>query len=376
MRCIVDSLFCSINRGRQLKNMGLSMGLSKLEEEIYGVQRGSITTIVGGTGSGKSTLALYSYVYKPLQQLLGDPKLKIVYYSLEMSSEILFAKLLSIHIWEKYGMAISYKKLLGLHKDHIMSDHEYEIVCDCREWLEAVEKHMIVYDKELTANKLYNHLKGFLSSPEIGTFVPVSETQTRYEPVKEDMYIIVLIDHVRLLQFTGTSPKPEIDKATKYLIYLRNKCNITVVLVQQQNRNASGMDRRKGGYQDIELSDLSDTSDTAQASEYVIGIFNPKREKMANYRDYRINGGLKDRFRAITVLKNRFGVSDLSVGTAFYGEIGYFKELPAGDRMSDKDYTTVMEYLNTSVFIEEEDDDMLSGNTNVSLNKQDIVFRL
>ena len=60
MRCIVDSLFCSINRGRQLKNMGLSMGLSKLEEEIYGVQRGSITTIVGGTGF--ATVEYFSYI--------------------------------------------------------------------------------------------------------------------------------------------------------------------------------------------------------------------------------------------------------------------------------------------------------------------------
>ena len=327
------------------------MGLDKLEEEVYGVQRGSITTIVGGTGSGKSTLALYSYVYKPLQQLLGDPKLKIIYYSLEMSSEILFAKLLSIYIWETYGMALSYKKLLGLHKKHILSEVEMAVVEDSLDWLHKVEEHMIVYDKSLNADKLKEHLENFLSSPKIGTFVDIDENQTKYIPVNPDMYVIVLVDHVRLLQFSGPSPKPEIDKAVKHLIYLRNKCGITVVLVQQQNRNASGMDRRKGGYQDIELSDLSDTSDTAQGSEYVIGIFNPKREKMSNYYDYRIKGGLGDKFRSISVLKNRFGVSDVSIGTAFYGEIGYFKELPLGDEMSEHDYNVVLNYLNTAVFL-------------------------
>ena len=54
---ITNSLFSAIKQGRELKNVGLEMGLDKLEEEVYGVQRGSITTIVGGTGF--ATKALY-----------------------------------------------------------------------------------------------------------------------------------------------------------------------------------------------------------------------------------------------------------------------------------------------------------------------------
>lgn len=44
---------------------------------------------------------------------------------------------------------------------------------------------------------------------------------------------------------------------------------------------------------------------------------------------------LRDRFRSAIIIKNRFGTSDVVVPLNFFGEIGYFKELPSSKSITD-----------------------------------------
>ena len=71
---ITESLLAKIDRGREGKNQGLSIGLEKLEEVIDGVTQGTYTLIYGGTGSGKTTFTLFSHIYMPLKFHLDDGK--------------------------------------------------------------------------------------------------------------------------------------------------------------------------------------------------------------------------------------------------------------------------------------------------------------
>ena len=118
---ITNSLVHQITLGRSGKNWGLSMGMPKLESIIDGVTKGTYTLLFSGTGSGKTSLALYSYIYRPLVEHLHDDNFKVTYYSLEMSSELLFAKLLCMHIFEEYGVELSTKELLSKEKGYTFS---------------------------------------------------------------------------------------------------------------------------------------------------------------------------------------------------------------------------------------------------------------
>ena len=69
---ITNSLIHQITFGREGKNWGYSMGLSKLEEVIDGVTQSIYTLVFSPTGSGKTSLVLYSYIYKPLMEHLYD----------------------------------------------------------------------------------------------------------------------------------------------------------------------------------------------------------------------------------------------------------------------------------------------------------------
>lgn len=101
----------------------------------------------------------------------------------------------------------------------------------------------------------------------------------------------------------GRTIKQEIDLASQQLVGLRNMCGISPVAIMQANRDSMSMSRRDMlGSGDCRISDIRDSAGPSQDAEIVIGIYNPFRDKIANYRGYDIKQ-LQDVFRSITVLK-------------------------------------------------------------------------
>ena len=339
MISITDRLMKMVRTGREGNNMGLTTGLMKLDNLVYGIQRSWMTIIAGGPGSGKSSFTLFSYVYQPLKHMLGDPRLKIVYFSLEMSQEVLMAKLLCMHILDHYGVSIRYSEVLSFGER--LSDEKFKYIEASRKWMQEVEKHLIIFDKQTNAKGVETFLINYLKDN--GEFKDISESQVSYIPKIKNQYNIVIVDHVRLL---SGKPKEEIDALCDSLVYLRNLAGLTIVLVQQINRDSQSMERRKGGYEMIQLSDLADSSAPAQSAETVIALFHPSREKLAVSGNYDIKA-LGDFVRIVQVLKNRFGEADKAIGSIFYGYVGVFSELPRADEISDYEtYKDVRYYLN------------------------------
>ncbi|MDO4465539.1 MAG: DnaB-like helicase C-terminal domain-containing protein [Bacillota bacterium] len=337
---ITENLLNSINRGRAGLNVGLSTGLPKLDMLTYGIQRKWLTVIAGDTGSGKSSLALYSQVYQPFQQYMENKELKINFliFSFEMSAEVLMAKMLCTYIYETFHKVISYEEILSL--TGTLSDEDYELVLQSQPWLEEFEKHCEIIDKPVSAKALYGICKEW--SRKFGTYKELEKTddftKEEYLPKDPKQYLIVLVDHIKLLSVSaGNTAKQEIDTACDYLIHFRNKCSFTITIVQQLNRNFKSMARRTEGggqFNLLQLDDLSDSSGPANAAEVVIGIFHPFREKMSRCEGYDVRQ-LKDRIRLVQILKQRFGQADRSVGCTFFGEVNLWRNLPLPSEITD-----------------------------------------
>lgn len=250
---ITSSLFSQIQKGREGNNEGLSMGLPKLEGVIDGILPSTYYLVASGTGTGKTSLVLYSFIYKPLMENINTEDFKVIYLSLEMKAEELFLKLLSIYIWEKYGKQLSYKELLSRKRGYRLSDEDYKIVEECIPWLKRLEEVITVYDKTLTADRLYAYLIA-----ELNKYGRFEETETRkiYIPNNPKQTILVVLDHITLLRKSkGRTKKEEIDLASNYLITLRNRCGISPVVVMQTNRGATSLERRKEGLSEFKLED-------------------------------------------------------------------------------------------------------------------------
>ena len=328
---ITESLFKNIEKGKEGLNKGLSTGLSKLDNVIFGIQRGWLQVIFADSGAGKSTFTNYIGIYQPYKQYLESGKqlnVHFLLFSFEMSAEVVFAKLLSLHLFEKYNKILSYEQILSLREP--LSDSDFKLIQQEIDWLKGLEELCTVIEKAQNAKGVCGITKE--GRDQFGKYVPRGEHGEDYIPNDPQQYLIVLLDHVSLLKNNG-KVKEEIDQVSTYLIHLRNKCNLTVFLVQQANRNLKAKDRKETE-EGLNLSDLRDSSDTSNAAELVIGIYNPFREHLNKFKGYDIRR-LQDRARCIQILKSRFGMSDLYIGTAFFGEVGLFRELPKPDQIID-----------------------------------------
>ena len=328
----VKSLRSKIKRGREGYNQGFSIGMPKLESVIDGLTQSTYTLLFSQTGGGKTTLALFSYIYYPLKEHLEDGNYKASIFSLEMDEDILYAKLLVLYLWDKYGIDLSVKELLSRKKDYTLPDDIYEKVEEGYNWLEKVEKVVKIYDGSCNANYLYKSIMTELK--ERGKFEEV-DGKKRYYPDNNELIHVVMIDHMSLLRPSdGRKLKEEIDLTSSYLVTLRNICKISPVVIMQVNRESSSMDRRKANLNNLTLNDCKDSGNVGQDCEVALSLFNPFREELASYHEYNIKE-LRDRFRSITVRKSRYGESEVEIGCFFWGHNGYFKELPKPQEIFD-----------------------------------------
>lgn len=322
------SFLQAVKRGKSGKNLGIPTGLDKLDSIIYGTQKKCLITIGADSGAGKTSFAISTYVYNLIKNK-GDNKVSILYYSFEMSKDALYAKLTSLYLWDNFEIIVPYKEILSM--SDIISEERYNMILKATNWLEELDTTLTIYDKSLAPNAIYATCKEWLSG--FGTFTKLDDHREEYFP-NDDRYKVTIWDHVGLIGGTG-SKKERIDTVADYAIYFRNKCDMTGIFVQQLNRNAKSMDRKLNNYELIGLEDFKDTSGTTDASEVVIALYFPYREKIARCEGYPIQNVLKKRFRLIQVLKNRYGDADLSIGSVFYGEIGMFRELPRPEDIGD-----------------------------------------
>lgn len=335
----VNRLFENIEEGRRGRNIGISTGLPVIDSLIYGIQRKYLYTIGADTSGGKTSFAIDVFVYNLLKNA-GNTPVSILYYSFEMSSDILFAKILSLYIFDTFGQIISYQEILSLTE--AISDEKFFYIEKAKDWLLNVQEHVTIYDKALSPGGIYATCKEWLKN--FGTFVQIDEHREDYIDNDPNRYKVAILDHVGLISGQG-SKKERIDLTVDYFIHFRNKCSLTGVFVQQLNRNAKGMDRKTNGYELIQLDDFKDTSGTTDGSDVVIALYYPYREKIARCEGYPIQNVLKKRFRLLQVLKNRYGIADSNKGCAFYGEIGMFKEIPRPDEIGDYEPYLSLDYL-------------------------------
>lgn len=292
----IKQLFDNIKRGKEGRNIGISTGLPTIDKTLFGIQKRYLYVVGADTSAGKTSFALDIFIYN-LFKNRGDRKLNILYYSFEMSSDILYAKLLSRYIYDEYDTVITYETILSLTER--ISDENLELVKKALIWIKDLDSHITIYDKALSPNGIYATGKEWLKR--FGEFIELGEHRENYIENDPEEYKIMVIDHIGLLAGKG-SKKEKIDLAVDYLISFRNKCSVSGVIIQQLNRNQKSMDRRTKGYELIQIDDFKDSSGTTDGADVVIALYYPYREKIAVCEGYPIKNILKKRFRLCQIL--------------------------------------------------------------------------
>lgn len=343
---IFDEILNSIEDGRQGKNAGIPMGFPRFSEVIPNIQKGRYHLVVGESGSGKSAFVDTAYVFNPLEWYMKNKnetniKLKIFYYSFEISKDRLITKQIARKLFTDYNLLLDPNYILSFGKNRISQEH-YDLVTRYKDYFYQLEEFLEIKDSSTTNNPtgVNNDLNKW--AQQNGKFEMVNNQNTYFEN-DSNLVTLTVLDHMAIQpKERGFDTKQNMDKMSEYTVNLRNKCKFSFTYLVQANRNLGNIERLK--YEKSELSikqaDIKDSSNPGADSDAIIGIFNPWKYNIDEYRGYNI-ANLRGRQRFLNVAKNRDGDSDGTLGLLFLGECGYFKELPKKDEMNDQIYTSI-----------------------------------
>lgn len=317
-----EGLFTQIERGLDGIEK-FSTGLEKLEYWTDPVRSGIMTVIGASSGSGKSTFVIFNYIYHPIMDAMktGRKNLKIIIFCLEMTKEATISKLLSILMYERYGIEIGYKEMQSVSEK--INKDVYDKLQECKDFLSKMEEYIIFVEGKLNAETFSDYMIKFYMKR--GTFKDTCNNT--YIPNDETLVVQCIIDHIGE---TYVGPKETERQAQDALANeakeFRNTCGLSSVIIQQINRGASTVDRRTK-FPGIEMQDLKGTGGVAEKADNVIGLYYPYRDKLKAWGPYDVLR-MKQILRGIQILKNRWGAADINIGMAFYGHPCVMKELP------------------------------------------------
>lgn len=328
-----EEFYQLVEEGRQGHNIGLSTGSAKLDTYMDGVLPGTSYLIGGLSGVSKSTFTLWAFVYQPLIHYLAgecqerDPHWSL--FSLEMTRPQVYAKLLSMYIFDNYGEELRFKEIFSRGKDTILTDSHFEILKECDSFLDILDERLTFFDGSLTEDRYLKTMNQELKK--YGKW-----EDNVFHPNNPHQFLGVIIDHVSLIKASaGKTKKDEMDAISRDSVMLRNVTKIiSPIHVAQFNRSSSSDERLKQGMQDPSSSDYKDTGAIYEDSQVVIALHSPHKFKLTSYKKYNIKE-LEQVFLAVFVLKSRFGTSDIAIPMAFYGDCSQYRELPKPSEIID-----------------------------------------
>lgn len=155
-----------------------------------------------------------------------------------------------------------------------------------------------------------------------------------YEPNNPRLIVIHVTDHVGKLKIErGFNDKQILDKHSEYMGICRDLFGMTPIDISQLNRNIEDTYRNIKTEIDVMPMDFKGSADMYENADIVIGMVNPYKLAAYDYADYDIKRFVSDagynRFRALKVLKNSYGIDDFRISYLFMGENGIMKELPS-----------------------------------------------
>ncbi len=327
---------------------GLDIGLPRFNEYLNNLNKGLTYLIGGRTGSGKSTLVMFIMVRAYLNNLKTDNpiRLQFVYYSYELSIDVIEAKLIScfLYIISGYSISISATQILKFG-NHSLSDEEKALIEPYYEQINSFLSCVKLMDND-NPTGVYKFLKTkathCYNKHKLDPNNEYSKTIYTIKPEFENVHVVVVSDHEAIQRKErGFSTYENMVKMSDYRVELKNDYNFfTFIPIQQLNKNIVSTDRQKlkGEIIRPQEDDFRDCEQTLHDADVVLACFNPLSVDLGTYLGYNMKK-LNTKFRSIHLIKNRFGEAQVDLGCLFLGKTGYWQELPI--ELTDDDYIKI-----------------------------------
>lgn len=329
----------------------ISSPFVRFRKEFIGTEQKKYYIVTANTKVGKTQFANFLFVFTNIIYAYEHPeqiRLKIFYYALEETPEDITLRFMSFLLNKYANIRISPSDLASSANvpldDKVLEALELPKIKNLLDFYDThVEfsptRNPTGINKEvrnfMLANGTVHHKKVTIKDEFTGEPKQVDKFDY-YEPNDPDLYTLVIVDHASLLQpEQGLTDKTKIDKMSEYFVELRNKYFVSPILIQQQTADRESLDAFKENKLRPTAQGLADSKYTGRDCNCLIGVFNPFKHELPEYKKYDITK-LQDNARFVEIILNRGGSCGGIVGLYFDGVTCNWAELPRPD-----DYTAL-----------------------------------
>jgi len=332
-------------------------GLPRFELYNPGIIKKRYSIITANSGVGKSLLTDHIYLYNVYDFYKNNPglKVKIFYYSLEIDKETKLIQGIGRKLYMDYGITIDNKTLLSYSKNRCTEDI-IEKINTTRDYFSALEDILDIFDDNINPMGIYKQVVDYAQSngkvfekdfefTQSDGSIEIKKRFDYYKSNHSDEYIFIIVDHAGLLTeekgFDGTKTiKGTIDKHSGNMVRLRNRYGYNPVLIYQQTAAKESNESFKLNKLEASREGLGESKTPVRDCDIMLGLFSPALHEIPVYRKYDITK-LRDNYRFIQVLKDRYGEPNIATHLYFNGAVGFFKELPKAEDMTLDIYNNI-----------------------------------
>jgi len=332
----------------------------KLATSVPGIVPGMITMITAGSGVGKTQVTKALAVREPLEYALKHGlKIKIFYFALEESRQEFIDTMICNYVSNKSGQRIDILTLQGYREEAI--DSKTMLIIET--YIEEIEELLLsveVIDSVYNPTGIYKYCRDYADRNGTHNYQEVefikkkvdddgkeytkkvkTQVYSHYIPDDPNQINIVIVDHMSLLTpeknkdtgYTMTQHQTMAHWSTNYALKQVTKhWNWSVVnVIQQEQSGEKEQFTMKGDSiqkkTEPSLANFANNKEIQRDAKVILGVYAPDRYGFEEYHGYDIRK-MRDTFRAIKVLKNRFGPPNKYHHFLFDGATNRFKELP------------------------------------------------
>jgi len=322
---------------------------------VPGIQKGTYYLVTANQKAGKSQITDFMFMLSPVEFVLTHQtniKVKILYFSLEMSKELKMKQAIVHRMYMKHNIRYTVRRLESLYSTDILPDDMLRLIEEDKPWFEKFESVVEFIDDIRNPFGIYKYLRSYFEQRGHYEYKKVwitedsgekkqIDTIDRYIPDDKDLFTIIIIDNVNLLRSEKKATLYEtIEKfSSEYMIRVRNLWGGIPVIVQQQALTKESNESIKMDRLEPSADGLADYKATSKDVDIMLTLYSPFRHKIRRYLNYDITR-LKDSYRRLAVEFDRNG-EPCETSLYFDGAVNYFKELPPAEQMTDEVYQKI-----------------------------------
>jgi hypothetical protein len=266
---IYTSVLEQIKRNKELREEGKDIAIPfpfpRFNEEIPGIQQGRYIICTANSKIGKTKFTDFIFMYNTFRFVMESEtniKVKILYFSLEMSKEDKIKETLSYMLYVYKGIRISPDKMDSLFKNYILNKEVLKAIEELQPLIQEFENRVTFLDSVRNPYGIYRTVRKY--AHENGYYIDIKGNKLNTELIERgegeeakkifsykandpDEYVIIIIDNYNNL--TPENGKELFDAihnfSSNYALSIRDRWKYIIVAIQQQAATTESVENAK-----------------------------------------------------------------------------------------------------------------------------------